>query len=205
MTWNLVLLLLVFLFCGLGIGLPIHSFIRLKDGMKDKGDAIYNDWWTAEKRAATNRQVLTVVIWTVVVVFTVTALLYWLDRGAGGFTSMLNYLSFASPCVAALIVGLGILEIKPHAQQPLVEVDFRYYFAGVPLLILGYVGFIGKNKSAFVTNGAVIMAILALAVPLLARRFFNYGVLMPKDRETDAGLVCLGGSLVPLFILYVRS
>ncbi|MET4675958.1 MULTISPECIES: hypothetical protein [unclassified Luteibacter] len=193
--------------CGLAIVggiLPVHSYCRLVKRQKRKGPAAYAKWWSAEKRSATNREILTVAIWIVIVAFGLTAPLYALDKEAGGLNAMWNYVSFAGPCEAALVVGLGILKLKPHVSQPLTEVDFRYYFAGIPLLLLGYGGFLAKNTSVLATHGAWFMLITASAVPLVVRRVWHYGVPIPRDCESDTGLLFTLMSIGSLTVFYVR-
>ncbi|WP_143070376.1 hypothetical protein [Luteibacter sp. UNC138MFCol5.1] len=62
----------------------MHSYLRLVNRQKQKGEVAYAEWWSAEKRSTTNRDVLTVVIWMVMVAFGLTAPLYALDHKAGG-------------------------------------------------------------------------------------------------------------------------
>jgi hypothetical protein len=186
----LVLLIAILACCAAALFLPIWSFWDTKRDKRSEGEEVYQAWWNEEVRRATARATVTIVIWTIFAIIGLTIFLYLFDTGVR-FDAVLNYLSFAGPTLAALVVGAGILKLKPDVQQPLTEIDFRYYFLGLPLLVLGYLGFIGKTQSHLVNIGASIMGILAFAVPLLALILGHYPRAVPVDRRSYAGIAFL--------------
>lgn len=189
-------------FAVLGSASIIRGFWLVIEEKKAAGDGVYKQWWRDEVMSLGARQLLIIVIWTMVTGFSLTALMYWAD-GPKGFSAMLNYLSFAAPCVGAMIVGLGILRAKPKADHPLLELDFRYFFYGLPCLLVGYTSFVGYNKSGIVDHGVWIMALLAVGVPLVAKRLFGVPTSIAGRRESGFALLCYGAALIFLIASYV--
>ena len=112
------LFILTLLFCVAGAVLVVRSFLMVKAEMAKKGKDIYEKWWEGELKELGSRAIVTITIWVVIVAFGLTAALYWLDKKTGS-DGMFNYLSFAGPCVGALVIGLGILARKKEQQQPM--------------------------------------------------------------------------------------
>ena len=170
-------MILYYLAIGLnvvGAVLTILSFLMLAREKRKKSKEVYDLWLRGEIKELGARAIVSIVIWVVIAILSITAALYGFDKTEGGLSAVMNYLSFAGPCMGALFVGLGILAIKRDVQEPLGEIDFRYYFIGIPFLLLGYVGFVVRNPSHIVNLGIWIMSFLAFSVPLIVLRTWKW-------------------------------
>ena len=198
------LFILTLLFCVAGAVLVVRSFLMVKAEMAKKGKDIYEKWWEGELKELGSRAIVTITIWVVIVAFGLTAALYWLDKKTGS-DGMFNYLSFAGPCVGALVIGLGILARKKEQQQPMEDTDFRYFFAGLPLLLIGYFGFIAHNPSDWVNCGVWFMLVLTCGVPLIVREAWGYPEVIPSDYVGVWGLTFIVAALLCLLLSYICS
>lgn len=183
---------LVFVVIGFGLCMASHRMLVAE--MKKKSDQAYENWRKSELRELGKRQVLTLTIWFVIAVIGVTIVLYLVGKPQeekAGFGAALEYLTFAGPCLGALVVGLGILEAKKDAQQPMIEVDFRYFAYGIPLLLAGYVAYIFHNYNHVVQWGVWGMTVVACFIPFVARKSWGFPEVIPSDCVATAGLVCI--------------
>jgi hypothetical protein len=196
MAWATLVLLVI------GLGLCVTSHRMLAAEMKKKGEQAYKDWKESDLRELGARKVLTLTIWFVIAVIGITIVLYLLgepQQEKAGLGAALDYLPFAGPCLGALVVGLGILEAKKDAQQPMIEVDFRYFAYGIPFLLAGYVAYIFHNYNHVVHWVVWSMTVAACFIPFIARKAWGFPEVIPSDRVGTAGLVSIaiaGGCLL---------